>query len=427
MCIIKISFINTITSLLKKTIFLLFLTIISLNVSNAKDIHYAGFFLQSHENLKKEMPYSSKAFSRDLNEKNYRRISSFFESIVDQARNPNYTISKSLGKIKKGDALAFGVALTSEDVRIMEDNVQITLRFNIMCFDFIDKVLLYNSPTSFSFSISTKNTPDEQKIVEIISETIFSNDQQSNSDLLFQQLKERNQSGDELAKLFKIKNKQEGTSLQKNILSKIEKIPENFQRLRIGIDQIVIDDEAKKKFPQGFDYQTYKNAVAQRFESALSKNEISLIPYSLGSIGNRELGLISKFQDHGDFFLKLPEADMVFNLNVNNFISIEKALEDNYRLRKVVASKYTIKFIERSERLLLFNSSFYTSRIFRYGKNRKNLYEDDNLLLIYKILESYLFFEFSDLLKNPDENRIKEISKDANADMLKKLYMEITQ
>jgi len=42
-------------------------------------------------------------------------------------------------------------------------------------------------------------------------------------------------------------------------------------------------------------------------------------------------------------------------------------------------------------------------------------------------LESYLFFEFSDLLKNPDENRIKEISKDANADMLKKLYMEITQ
>ena len=47
--------------------------------------------------------------------------------------------------------------------------------------------------------------------------------------------------------------------------------------------------------------------------------------------------------------------------------------------------------------------------------------------MIYKILESFLFNQFSDLLKNPDENKIKKISKDANADMLKKLYMEITQ
>ena len=114
-------------------------------------------------------------------------------------------------------------------------------------------------------------------------------------------------------------------------------------------------------------------------------------------------------------------------MNVDKIISNEKKLEDNYRLRKVVASKYTFKFIEPYGNELLFDSSFYTSRTFRYGKNQKHLYENENLLMIYRILESYLFFQFSDLLINPNEDKIKEISKDANADMLKKLYMEITQ
>lgn len=416
---------------MKKTIFLIFVSFFIVYAAQAKDLHYAGFFLQSYGNLDKELPYSSKAFHPDLNNKNYSRISNFFESIVDQAKNPNYSISKSRGTITKGDALAFGVALTSEDIDIIDSgrskNIQIQLRFNIICFDFVDKVLLYNVPITQSISTGITDLPSESKIVEIIFEYLFKDGDQSNSAELFKDL---NQSGEELASLYNWRNAQEGSSLRNNILSEIEKIPENFQRLRVGIDKIIIDDAAKKKFPKDFDYQLYKFALAQRFESALSKNDIALIPYSYGEIKDRELGLISKFKDAPNIShekLKLPEPDKVFILNVDKIISNEKKLEDNYRLRKVVASKYTFKFIEPFENVLFFDSSFYTSRTFRYGKNQKHLYENENLLMIYKILESFLFNQFSDLLKNPDENKIKKISKDANADMLKKLYLEITQ
>jgi len=417
--------------LLKKTIFILLAFFFINYAAQAKDLHYAGFFLQSYENLDKELPYTSKAFHPDLDNKNYSRISNFFESIVDQAKNPNYSISKSMGTISKGDALAFGVALTSENIDIIDSgrskNIQIQLRFNIICFDFVDKVLLYNVPIKQTISKAITDLPSESNIVEIILEYLFKDGDQSNSAELF---KELNQGGEELASLFNSRNVTEGRSLRNTILSEIEKIPENFQRLRVGIDQIIIDDAAKKTFPKGFDYQLYKFALAQRFESALSKNDIALIPYSAGGINDREIGLISKFKDAPNINhekLKLPEPDKVFILNVDKIISNEKKLEDNYRLRKVVASKYTFKFIEPYGNELLFDSSFYTSRTFRYGKNQKHLYENENLLMIYRILESYLFFQFSDLLINPNEDKIKEISKDANADMLKKLYMEITQ
>jgi len=417
--------------LIKKTIFLILVSFFIVYAAQAKDLHYAGFFLQSYENLDKELPYTSKAFHPDLNNKNYSRISNFFESIVDQAKNPNYPISKSMGTITKGDALAFGVALTSEDIDIIDSgqskNIQIQLRFNIICFDFVDKVLLYNVPITQTITTAITDLPSESKIVEIILEYLFKDGDQSNSAEIF---KELNQGGEELASLYNRRNALEGRSLRNNILSEIEKIPENFQRLRVGIDKIIIDDAAKKTFPKGFDYQLYKFALAQRFESALSKNDIALIPYSYGGIDDRKLGLITKFKDASNIShekLKLPEPDKVFILNVDKIISNEKKLEDNYRLRKVVASKYTFKFIEPYENVLFFDSSFYTSRTFRYGKNQKHLYENENLLMIYKILESYLFNQFSDLLKNPDENKIKEISKDANADMLKKLYLEITQ
>jgi hypothetical protein len=417
--------------LFKKTIVILLASFFINYAAQAKDLHYAGFFLQSHEDLEKELPYSSKAFHPDLNNKNYSRISDFFESIVDQAKNPNYSISKSMGTITKGDALAFGVALTSEDIDIIDSgrskNIQINLRFNIICFDFVDKVLLYNVPIRQAITSKITDLPSESKIVEIILENLFKDGDQSNSAEIFKELK---QSGEELASLYERRNVTEGKSLRSEILSKIEKIPENFQRLRVGIDQIIIDDAIKETFPKGFDYQLYKFALAQRFESALSKNDIALIPYSSGEINDRKLGLISKFKDAPNINhekLKLPEPDKVFILKVDKIISNEKKLDDNYRLRKVVASKYTFKFIEPYGNELLFDSSFYTSRTFRYGKNQKHLYENEHLLMIYKILESYLFFQFSDLLKNPDENKIKEISKDADADMLKKLYMEITQ
>ena len=90
----------------------------------------------------------------------------------------------------------------------------------------------------------------------------------------------------------------------------------------MGIDQIIIDDAAKKTFPKGFDYQLYKFALAQRFESALSKNDIALIPYSAGGINDREIGLISKFKDAPNINhekLKLPVLMHFFFVRESQF------------------------------------------------------------------------------------------------------------
>jgi hypothetical protein len=165
---------------------------------------------------------------------------------------------------------------------------------------------------------------------------------------------------------------------------------------------------------------------AQRFESKISENTgVPLIPYSIGSIKDRKLGLLSKFSDQADFFLKMPEPDIAFNLTIKPFKSAEKKV-DEFRLRKSIVAKAKIELVEPYTNESFFSGNIHSIRTFKLNVDNKSTFDGENQWVMYTRLQNYLFHSFSKQLNSPDD-KLKEITKDIDASMLNKLLSEIKQ
>ncbi len=375
-------------------LFFVFLLLLTSHVYS-KDLHYAGFFLMSHQDVKKELPLSYEGLY--LNNDRYQKFSKYLQDNIIKLKNPHFEISQELGKIKKGDALAFGVAITGENITSVKDgeNFEITffLRFNILVFDFKDRVLLHRQPFDFAQPYNISNKPSKKDIID-------------KYDSLF------DESSSEKYSFFGI--------LKENISS----IPENFQPLRIGINKVEIDPDIK--LPKDLTSDIFAIQSAQRFESKISENiGVPLIPYSIGSIKDRKLGLLSKFSDQADFFLKMPEPDITFNLTIKPFRSAEKKV-DEFRLRKSIVAKAKIELVEPYTNESYFNGNIHSIRTYKLNVDNESDFAGENLWEMYIRLQNYLFYSFSKQLNTPDD-KLKEISKDIDASMLNKLLSEIKQ
>ena len=362
----------------------------------SKDLHYAGFFLMSHQDVKKELPYSYEALYPPTNER-YQKFSKYLQDNIIKLKNPHFEISQELGKIKKGDALAFGIAITAENITSMKRGevyqTTLFLRFNILVFDFKDRVLLHRQPFFFYHTIETPKKPSKKEIID-------------KYDSLFDDSKYEKYS------FFGI--------LKENISS----IPENFQPLRIGINKVEIDPDIK--LPKDLTSDVFELQSAQRFESKISENiGVPLIPYSIGSIKERKLGLLSKFSDQADFFLKMPEPDIAFNLTIKPFKSAEKEV-DEFRLRKSIVAKAKIELVEPYTNESLFSGNIHSIRTFKLNVDNASDFAGENEWVMYIRLQIYLFHLFSKQLNTPDD-KLKEITKDIDASMLNKLLSEIKQ
>lgn len=363
----------------------------------SKDIHYAGFFLMSHQDVQKELPYSFNSIYSS--EEKYQTFSKFVESIIENANNPYYNISKDLGKISKGDSLAFGLALTGESIDKYKvqsrDSIDIYLKFNILVFDFKDKSLIFNQP--FTFARNVYGTLENTEITDLIYDSLMS----------------------------VTKNKKFNQASFESFLNEIiSRIPENFQPLRIGINKVEIDPDIK--LPKDLTVDIFKIQSAQRFESKISENiGVPLIPYSIGSIKDRKLGLLSKFSDQADFFLKMPEPDIAFNLTIKPFKSAEKKV-DEFRLRKSIVAKAKIELVEPYTNESFFSGNIHSIRTFKLNVDNKSTFDGENQWVMYTRLQNYLFHSFSKQLNSPDD-KLKEITKDIDASMLNKLLSEIKQ
>lgn len=379
-------------SYLSKIIFI-FLLVLTMNVSS-KDLHYAGFFLMSHQDVKKELPYSFDSIYSS--EEKYQAFSKVIESLIEKTNNPHYTISKNLGKINKGDALAFGLALTGESIdtyKVQSTKVanDIYLKFNILVFDFKDRVLIFNMP--FTFTINQYGSLDKNQITDLIYDSLIN------------------------------KNTNE-VSFESILKENISKIPDNFQPLRVGINKVEIDPEIN--LPKDLSAEIFKIQSAQRFEAKISENSgVPLIPYSIGSIKDRKLGLLSKFSDQADFFLKMPEPDIAFNLTVKPFKSLQKNV-DEFRLRKSIVAKAKIELVEPYTNESYFSGNIHSIRTFKLNVDNESEFAGENLWVMYIRLQNYLFHSFSKQLNSPDD-KLKEITKDIDASMLNKLLSEIKQ
>ena len=366
----------------------------------SKDIHYAGFFLMSHQDVKKELPFSYEGLYQSNDR--YKKFSNYLQNNINKLKNPHFEISQELGKINKGDALAFGVAITGENIYYVKETMGVGdreiyettffLRFNILVFDFKDRVLLHRQPFDFARAFNSPKKPSKKEIIDKF-DSLFDD---SNSKYSF----------------FGI--------LKENISS----IPENFQPLRIGINKVEIDPDIK--LPKDLTADVFELQSAQRFESKISENTgVPLIPYSIGSIKDRKLGLLSKFSDQADFFLKMPEPDIAFNLTIKPFKSAEKKV-DEFRLRKSILAKAKIELVEPYTNESLFSGNIHSIRTFKLNVDNKSDFAGENLWVMYIRLQNYLFHSFSKQLNTPDD-KLKEITKDIDASMLNNLLSEIKQ
>ncbi|MDA0968218.1 MAG: hypothetical protein O2935_02640, partial [Proteobacteria bacterium] len=201
-------------------------------------------------------------------------------------------------------------------------------------------------------------------------------------------------------------------------------IPENFQPLRVGINKVEIDPEIN--LPKDLSAEIFKIQSAQRFEAKISENSgVPLIPYSIGSIKDRKLGLLSKFSDQADFFLKMPEPDIAFNLTIKPFKSLQKKV-DEFRLRKSIVAKAKIELVEPYTNESYFSGNIHSIRTFKLNVDNESEFAGENLWVMYIRLQNYLFHSFSKQLNLPDD-KLKEITKDIDASMLNKLLSEIKQ
>ncbi|MDA9600321.1 hypothetical protein N9S07_00905 [Nitrosomonadales bacterium] len=362
----------------------------------SKDLHYAGFFLMSHQDVKKELPYSYEALYPPTNER-YQKFSNYLQDNIGKLKNPYFEINHELGEINKGDALAFGVAITGENITSLKSSegyeTTFFLRFNILVFDFNDRVLLHRQVFDFAEAFDTPQKPEKKDFIDKF---------------------------DSLYKDSKSKKYSFYSILKENISS----IPENFQPLRIGINKVVIDP--KIKLPKHLTADIFAIQSAQRFESQLSEHTgIPLIPYSIGSIKDRNLGLLSKFSDQADFFLKMPEPDIAFNLTIKPFKSVEKKVGE-YRLRKSIVAKAKIELVEPYTNESYFNGNIHSIRTYKLNVDNKSEFGGENLWVMYTRLQNYLFNSFSKQLNSPDD-KLKKITKDIDAPMLNKLLSEIKQ
>ena len=380
-----------------KLLFVFFLLLTSHVYS--KDLHYAGFFLMSHQDVKKELPLSYEGLY--LNNDRYQKFSKYLQDNIIKLKNPHFEISQGLGKINMGDALAFGVAITGENIAYIKEDMGVGdryettffLRFNILVFDFKDRVLLHRQPFDFYHTIQTPKKPSKKEIIDKF-------------DSLFDDSKS------EKYNFFGI--------LKENISS----IPENFQPLRIGINKVEIDPDIK--LPKDLTSDVFAIQSAQRFESKISENiGVPLIPYSIGSIKDRKLGLLSKFSDQADFFLKMPEPDIAFNLTIKPFKSAEKKV-DEFRLRKSIVAKAKIELVEPYTNESFFSGNIHSIRTFKLNVGNESEFDGENEWVMYIRLQNYLFHSFSKQLNSPDD-KLKEITKDIDASMLNKLLSEIKQ
>jgi hypothetical protein len=379
-----------------KLLFVFFLLLTSQVYS--KDLHYAGFFLMSHQDVKKELPLSYEGLY--LNNDRYQKFSKYLQDNIIKLKNPHFEISQGLGKINMGDALAFGVAITGENIAYIKEDMGVGdryettffLRFNILVFDFKDRVLLHIQPFDFARAFNSQKKQSKKEIIDKF-DSLFDD---SNSKYSFLGI------------------------LKENISS----IPENFQPLRIGINKVEIDPDIK--LPKDLTSDVFAIQSAQRFESKISENTgVPLIPYSIGSIKDRKLGLLSKFSDQADFFLKMPEPDIAFNLTIKPFKSAEKKV-DEFRLRKSIVAKAKIELVEPYTNESFFSGNIHSIRTFKLNVDIESDFAGENLWVMYTRLQNYLFHSFSKQLNSPDD-KLKEITKDIDASMLNKLLSEIKQ
>ena len=358
----------------------------------ASDLYFAGFTMIGNADQNDRYPVGAKLYSKNnevLNKKLY-------ESLKLLKRNDLNIIKTDLGTIKSGNALSLAFALSDERVeRLAEkDGVYSFYRVlaELLVFDVIEKKVITNFPAEIQYQVFTKTIPtkqdDEREFEKIYLDTSF-----------------------------------EG-SIFNEWVSRLEQINLKEAGVRhLQIRDVTLDESVINQLPSNLkNNDIFKAQTAQRLEFQLSSNQnVPILPYTVGQLGNKKLGILGRFSDGVRYELKLPEPDYVIDLIVREFKSakVEEKNFDGY----VYGAFITLKVIEPVTGNIKLESKFNFKNEIIFQKSAQ--FQILNDWDVYQRSQDMLFSTLSKQISKRDDKEIAKITSTANIKEQFKEFEEI--
>ena len=258
----------------------------------SKDLYFAGFSFVGNADQSFRYPVADKMFKKN---------NTIFKEPLDEAlsklnRN-DINLIYDLGTISSGDALSIAFSVFDESIERFSTKEGVTNAYKIfaqiLVFDFNEKKVITNYPVLVQNETITNSIPKTEYDFEILKSMYL--DVNSNASIFKQWVK----------KLENI-----------NIL--------NPGSIHLKIRDVILDDGVKGQIPTKLSKNNLlKIRSAQKLEYQISsKQNVPILPFTIGQIGNFKSGLIARFSDSLEYNLTLPDADYVIDLLIRKFIII---------------------------------------------------------------------------------------------------------
>ena len=365
---------NILKGIIPLIIFLLF----SVN-SFAKDLYFAGFSFMG--NADQDFRYPTAV---DLFNNNNTVFKDPLNSALKKLNRNDLNLIYDLGQISSGEALAISFALTDEVVERFSTKDGVTNAYKIfaqiLVFDFNEKKVVTNFPVLVQNETITSDIPSSQYDYEIFKKMYL--------DLNF------------------------GGSIFNQWVKKLESAKIlNSSSLHLQLRNVELDSAVLNQIP---DYLKKKDLLkirsAQKLEYHISsKQNVPILPFTIGQIGNFKKGLITRFSDGIEYDLTLPDADFVVDLLIREFKNAN--VDKEKFVVKIYGAFVTLKVLEP------LSGKTYLDSKFNF-KNELVIPKSENFQIldiwnVYQRTQDALFSKLSKQISLRNE-KLKEITKTKN-------------
>ena len=353
-----------------------FFYLIFANTVWSKDLYFSGFSFMGNADQNFRYPVADKLFK----ENNLVFKEPLDKALTKLTRN-DLNLIYDLGTITDGEAIAIAFSVLDETIERFSTKEGVTNAYKIfaqiLVFDFNEKKVITNFPVLVQNEMFTNGIP--------------------NAEYDFNVLKNMYLKVDSDASIFKEWVKRLDTV---NIL--------NAGTIHLKLRNVVLDEAVKNQIPPSLlQNQLLRIRSAQKLEYHISsKQNVPILPFTLGQIGNFKSGLIARFSDSLEYNLTLPDADYVIDLLVREF---KNASVDRGKFEvKIYAAFITMQVLEPLTKTVYLDSkfNFKNELIFPKSENLKILNKWD----VYQRSQDALFSKIARQISQRESDGMKEIT-----------------
>lgn len=362
-----------------KTFILLFI-ITFFTELKAKDLYFAGFTFMGNADQNFRYPVADKLFKEN---------NLVFKEPLDSAllnfKRSDLNLIYDLGAISDGEAIAIAFSVLDESIERFSINEGVSNAYKIfaqiLVFDFNEKKVITNFPVLVQYETVTFGVPSHDYDFEIFKKMYL--------DINFD------------ASIFKQWVKKLNTV---NIL--------NAGTIHLKIRNVELDSDVQYQIPAKLaKNDLLKIRSAQKLEYQISsKQNVPILPFTIGQIGNFKSGLIARFSDSLEYNLILPDADYVIDLLIRKFKNV--TVDRGKFEVKIYAAFITMQVMEPLTETVYLDSKFNLKNelIFPKSENLKILDEWD----VYQRSQDALFSKLAKQISSRDRKVLKTITNTEN-------------